>query len=135
MPKEDYLIKYLEKLSRVIAAMLGLKEAGKQNDALRLADEAFKETLSVNVNDLLNFSDEEFQALILKNSFTIAYLQKLCDLSLIIIDTLYEKGAIENMKNLSRKTLLLHRILNEKDKTFSFEREATIADLQKIIDY
>ena len=39
MPKEDYLLKYLEKLSRVIAAMLGLRDKGFPEDALKLADE------------------------------------------------------------------------------------------------
>ena len=39
MPKEDYLLKYLEKLSRVIAAMLGFRDKGFPEDALQLADE------------------------------------------------------------------------------------------------
>ena len=49
MPKEDYLLKYLEKLSRVIAAMLGFMTKDSPEDALKLADETYKELLSIHL--------------------------------------------------------------------------------------
>jgi hypothetical protein len=54
MPKEDYLLKYLEKLSRVIAAMLGLRDKGFPEDTLKLADETYKELLSIHLEDIKN---------------------------------------------------------------------------------
>ena len=52
MPKEDYLLKYLEKLSRVIAAMVGFRDKGFPEDALRLVDETYKELLDFNLDEL-----------------------------------------------------------------------------------
>ena len=60
MPKEDYLLKYLEKLSRVIAAMLGLRDKGFPEDALRLADETYKELLTIHLDDISTIPANEF---------------------------------------------------------------------------
>lgn len=61
MPKEDYLLKYLEKLSRVIAAMLGLRDKGFPEDALKLADETYKELLSIHLEDIKKTPSDEFK--------------------------------------------------------------------------
>ena len=52
MPKEDYLLKYIEKLSRVIAALLGLKESGKTEEIIRIADETYSEAITVSIHEI-----------------------------------------------------------------------------------
>lgn len=64
MPKEDYLLKYLEKLSRVIAAMVGFRVAGFPEDALRIADETYKELFGLNLDELEVMPIERFTELI-----------------------------------------------------------------------
>ncbi len=134
MPKEDYLLKYIEKLSRVIAALLGLKESGKTEEIIRIADETYSEAITVSIQEILEMNDSDFSELIEKNTLNISHLEKLCELSIIVVDTLYETGNYDDMKKLAGKTLLLYRKLSEKDKTFSFERETIITDLENIIN-
>ena len=134
MPKEDYLLKYIEKLSRVIAALLGLKESGKTEEIIRIANETYSEAITVSIQEILEMNDSDFSELIEKNTLNISHLEKLCELSIIVVDTLYETGNYDDMKKLAGKTLLLYRKLSEKDKTFSFERETIITDLENIIN-
>jgi hypothetical protein len=44
------------------------------------------------------------------------------------------QGKEQNAKNIYLKCLQLYRLLNEKDKTFSFERERIISELEKTIN-
>ena len=66
MPKEDYLLKYLEKLSRVIAAMLGFRDKGFPEDGLRLADETFKEMMDIDLEELTIMPVDKFIEIIRK---------------------------------------------------------------------
>lgn len=133
MPKEDYLIKYLEKLSRVIAAMLGLRDKGYPEDAIRLADETFKELLKINVETLAVMPLNEFSEIIRKQSYTATYIEALAKIAHETAISFELKGDKQKMRIFSEKALLLYRFLNEKDKTFSFERESIISDLEKCI--
>jgi len=132
MPKEDYLLKYLEKLSRVIAAMLGLREKGFPQDALRQADETYNELLAIDLETLAIMPAGEFDALVRKHGYSSTYIDALAKLT---VETARCYGAeCENLKMriFSEKALLLYRLLNEKDRTFSFEREMIITELKQL---
>lgn len=130
MPKEDYLIKYLEKLARAIAAMLGMREKGSHNTALEVADETFREMISLSLTDILNLPVEEFELTIEKEAFTATFLDSLAQLAYQTYLNFGDKGEAELQKAFAQKALVLYRLLNLKDKTFSFERECIIAELE-----
>jgi hypothetical protein len=130
MPKEDYLIKYLEKLARAIAAMLGMREKGSYNTALEVADETFREMISLSLTDILNLSVEDFELTIEKEAFTATFLDSLARLAYQTYLNFGDKGEVELHKAFAQKALVLYRLLNRKDKTFSFERESIIAELE-----
>lgn len=132
MPKEDYLIKYLEKLGKVVVAMLGLKSSGKNLEAIEAADSICSEILTVSLDEVLLMTSDEFEKLLRKNNFNTNYLEKLGDLLVVTTDTYFDLNKLDEMKEISKKALILYRILNEKDSTFSFERESTIAELKRI---
>ncbi len=133
MPKEDYLLKYLEKLSRVIAAMFGFRDKGFPEDALHLADETFKELLNFDVNELATMPIDKFITTIKINNYCATYLEVLAQLAHETAKSL----VIKQQENLAfqffTKTLELYYLLNQKDKTFSFEREKIITELQQLI--
>lgn len=133
MPKEDYLLKYLEKLSRVIAAMAGLREKGCPDEALSLADEVYTELIDCKLDDLLEMPLDKFKETIRKIGYSASYIDALSRL-------LVETAASFRMKENDRFALVFYRkalesylLLNEKDKTFSFDREQTIVYLKEII--
>jgi len=134
MPKEDYLLKFLEKLGRVVAAMLGLREKGNVEDAIRLADETYKELLTLDLDALASLSIDDFEVLIRKLGYTSTYIEALAKLTHETALCYAETGEPLKMRIFSEKTLLLYCFLNEKDKTFSFEREMIIAELKQQIN-
>lgn len=130
MPKEDYLLKYLEKLSRVIAAMLGLRDKGFSEDALRLADETYKELLTIHLDDITTIPANEFIEIIKKENYTSAYIETLALITKETAACFEQKNNVVNTRIFNEKALLLYNLLNEKDKTFSFERELIISELE-----
>jgi len=131
VPKEDYLLKYLEKLSRVIAAMFGFRDKGFPEDAIRLADETYKELLDFNLDELAVMPVERFIDLIRQKGYTSTYLETLARLA---YETANSLELIENesfAQSFYLKTLHIYLIMNEKDKTFSFEREMIISELKE----
>jgi len=131
MPKEDYLLKFLEKLGRVVAAMLGLREKGNVEDAIRLADETYKELLTLDMDALSSLSIDDFEVLIRKLGYTSTYIEALAKLMHETALCFAETGESLKMRIFSEKALLLYCLLSEKDKTFSFEREMIIAELKQ----
>ncbi len=133
MPKEDYLLKYLEKLSRVIAAMLGFRDNGFPEDGLRLADETYKEMMDINLDELSVMPMDKFLEMIRKEGYTSTYLESISQLTLETARSFELQENSSNTQNFYHKSLQLYYLLNEKDKTFSFEREEIIAELEKIV--
>ncbi len=134
MPKEDYLLKYLEKLSRVIAAMLGFRDKGFPKDGLRLADETLKELLDVNIEELSIMPVALFIENIRNEGYNPSYLEVIAQLTHETANSYFAQGKIENANSFYAKTLQLYYLLNEKDKTFSFEREMIIAELLQLTE-
>ena len=132
MPKEDYLLKYLEKLSRVIAAMFGLREKGFPEDALRQADETYNELLSLNLEALTIMPVSEFEKHIRRLGYNPSYLDALAKLTVETVRCFAITGNNAKVRIFTQKALLLYSLLTEKDKTFSFEREMIIAELRQL---
>ena len=132
MPKEDYLIKYLEKLSRVVAAMLGLREKGFPEDALRQADETYNELFAFDLEALAVMPVSEFEELVRRLGYSSAYLDALAKLTVEAVRCFVIRGENLKVRIFSEKALLLYRLLNEKDKTFSFEREMIMTELRQL---
>jgi hypothetical protein len=133
MPKEDYLLKYLEKLRHVIAAMMGLRDKGLPEEAIHLADETYREMLDNDIVSIGDMSTDDFIKKVRKAAYNITYTESLAKLTKETGDCLYDAGDFVVMKSFYQKSLALYLLLNEKDKTFSFEREIIISQLEGII--
>ena len=111
--------------------MLGLREKGLPGDAIRLADETYKELLGCDVEELAILPVPDFVELIRKAGYTSTYLEALAKLSYETASSYQAIGNSEFATNFFGKTLQIYYLLNEKDKTFSFEREMIIAELKQ----
>ncbi|MEI8085444.1 MAG: hypothetical protein WCG93_04425 [Paludibacter sp.] len=132
MPKEDYLLKYLEKLGRVVAAMMGFREKGFPDESLRIADEALKELLNIDFEELTVMPVEKFISIIKNEKYNSSYLEGIAQLTYETAKTLTTLGKKENADSFYSKSLQLYYLQNEKDKTFSFEREMKISELLQL---
>ena len=134
MPKEDYLIKYLEKLSRAVAAMLGFRDKGFPEDAIRLADETYRELLGNGNDEILAMNNERFVELVQKAGYSSTYIESMAQLTEHTADSYAELNENEKALSFYIHALQLYDYLNEKDKTFSFEREMKISALKNKIN-
>jgi len=130
MPKEDYLLKYLEKLGRVVAAMFGFREKGFPEDSLRLADETFKELLKLNIDELAMMPVDRFIEIVRAEKYNSSYLESLAKIAYETAKSYLDQENNEKTNLFFDKSLHLYYLLNEKDKTFSFEREMIIDELK-----
>lgn len=133
MPKEDYLLKYLEKLSRIIRAMFGMRDNGFPMDSIRLADTTYKELFDSQIDELALMPVEFFAQVISKQGYSSAYLEVLAQIAFETAKAYQQLGNETFADSFYRKTLEIYSQLNEKDKTFSFERERLILEIKKMI--
>jgi len=132
VPKEDYLLKYLEKLSRVIAAMIGFRDKGYPKEAIRIADETYTELLDFNIDELAIMPIAEFVEVVQEKRYSPTYLEALAKVS---YETALSFQLLDNnifALSFFTKALHLYYLLNQKDKTFSFEREMKISELLQL---
>ncbi|HOO19557.1 MAG TPA: hypothetical protein PK296_05160 [Paludibacteraceae bacterium] len=130
MPTEDYLLKYLEKLNYAIAAMLGLREKGFPEDALKMADETYRELLHYDLKELTVMPIEKFIETIRQRNYNISILNLLSQITHETATSFEADHQTKTAKIFYLKSLELYHLLNEKDKTFSFEREIRIEELK-----
>ncbi len=76
----------------------------------------------------------EFNEIVRKASYSSAYLEALAKMTNETASCYAAKGDSTGMRIFCEKALLLYQLLNEKDKTFSFEREMIISGLKELIN-
>lgn len=105
MLKKDYILKYVEQLTKVIAEILQLKKDGKSALAIEKIDETLQGLKWNGLNDLNNISFD--------------YLESVADLLMI-------KGEINNDDKLLQEALEILQHINKQSSTYSFERNNKI---------
>lgn len=132
MPKEDYLLKMLEKIQQLLNFIFKLKQEEKSEEIFKISNEFISNNFDFSLKEFEEMDEKEFENHFKKLNLSKNYLEKVCELFVAITDEYYANNSTENIQNLSKKTLILYRILSEKDKTFSFDRESIIEELRKI---
>lgn len=130
MPQEDYILRELEKLSKLLALMFGLRKSGKSTEATTLTNDTFNEYFEGDLKQLIQMTENEFKDktnALNSNPKIIELLAKITHEAALNFEI---SGDHESATNFKHKALILLYLLNEKDKTFSFERETLIAELE-----
>jgi tetratricopeptide (TPR) repeat protein len=136
MLKRDFLMKQIEEMVRALAVVLGLKKAGKFDEARQKTDEMLHDFLQ---GDLASLNEIPTAELMNK----LYHEQKLHEEQVSIVADCFmqegemqsEEGNIEAARNYFEKALVLFEGLNHLPKaTFSMERMQKIAALKKHLD-
>lgn len=130
MPQEDYILRELEKLSQLLAFLLGLRKSGKTTETSTLVDDTFKNYFDTDLQGLVQMSEDDFTTKINSLNSNPQILEHLAKITLELALNFEISGEHFSAFNFKRKTLTLLYLLNEKDKTFSYERETLIAELE-----
>src|SRR5210317_717879 len=102
MIRKDYILRMVEEFAKFLAAIIGLKNEGKYNEALKKIDTVYTGLIDIDPNILKSVSPEEMITF-LKNEqkYSNQYLK-------IIAELLFEEGQIyiENGDPVSARNVL-----------------------------
>jgi hypothetical protein len=129
MEHRDYLMKYFQQLSTVLARMIGLKQQGRREEAMEVADEALKELPGITIALVEQIpADKLISVLVYEKKLTSPMLD-------FLAGVIYEKAFLldepDARKDLLRKCLLVFEYLNEKEKSYSAERQEKMGIIQE----
>jgi hypothetical protein len=116
--QEDYLLKQLKDVSKVLAVMLGLAKKGDVKEAIELS----VQTLKVQFNLLENFSFEDLNQLFLDKKLSVEDLRQLLSLML-------ERGNLLTSKSPEAAVSEFHKCLIIMEL---IEKNATTYDLNLV---
>ncbi len=135
MEQKDYLLRYIEQLGKVLAALFDFKRREEYSEGLDLINETYVEMLKVDSCDLNSIPEKELiSRLTEKHLLNTSQLEAAAEL-------LKEEGEIYKLKNeyprakhRLKRALLLYNYLESNDKTFSQERIEKVGKIKRMID-
>lgn len=125
MIRKDFIQRYLDELSKVLAVVLKLKQNNEPEKADLQLDEFGANFLSINLNQFIeNYNENSVEELISIHQFEITHFK-------ILEELLYHKYLL-NTDNLALKriTLDIMNYLSKTDKDYSFDRMTRINELK-----
>jgi hypothetical protein len=106
--RTDYLLRIIQQLAQVFARALGLRRAGRHDEALALLDESALNTFGLTMRVALALSTQDLVALLTdKHGSTLRSASLLAELLMHEGDTRAEQGAAERGRQAHRRALAL----------------------------
>jgi hypothetical protein len=139
MQQEDWLIRQINQLGRVLgkilADLLGLKTRGQLSEGIEAAEQTLKNELDLNIDVLITIPAEEFiKSLQEGQNFSDENLDNLADIFFLIAEEPDQKGLDnEKKKKLYERSLTIYQYLDNKGTTYSFDRHYKIEKIRNAI--
>ncbi len=124
MQRQDYIIKQINQLgkvlSKLLADVLGLKHDLKITEADSIVNSVFEKELGFNFDEFLALKDAQFIPFLISNKFDLASMEELANLFFEIGTSSTEKEKEKQIICFS-KAKIIYNHLNTERKTFSFD--------------
>jgi len=139
LEKRDYLMDQIEQLGRALAMiyskLLGFRNEGKVPEAIEMTTLSLKTELDLDLDELAAIPTEDFLSRMKDDKkFNYANLEILADILLHIADDINQSDPDSKQDlNFYDKALKIYKYLNERDLTYSFERQAKIERIESIL--
>ena len=127
MIQRDFIKRQLEELGRalgkIISDILKLKDLGKVNEGIMMANETLENTFELDIENIFAHPLDNFvETLTKEKKYSSVHLNYLGDLLYATAELFEEKGEVEKAKILYQKVLAIFIHVNETEKTFSLAR-------------
>lgn len=139
MEKRDYLIDQIEQLgqalARIFSKLKDIRNQGKVPEATEMTSLSLKSELNLDLDELLAIPTDEFVIRMKEDKkFNYANLEILADILLHLADETAGSNpdSTQNL-NLYNKALKVYSYLNERDLTYSFERQAKTERIESLL--
>jgi len=139
MEKRDYLIDQIEQLgqalARIFSKLKDIRNQGKVPEAIEMTSLSLKSELNLDLDELLAIPTDDFVIRMKEDKkFNYANLEILADILLHLADETAGSNpdSTQNL-NLYNKALKVYSYLNERDLTYSFERQAKTERIESLL--
>jgi ABC-type proline/glycine betaine transport system ATPase subunit len=138
MEQQDYLKRQIDQMAKVlgkiIADITGLKDQGKVNEGMEIADQTMKSELALDMGDLLKIPKNEFiDTLLNKKQVHYENLEQFAEMLSELADGWLKQDDNEKAKGLYEKTLAIYEYLEETGSAFSFARNMKKQQINSIL--
>lgn len=134
MERKDYLMRYIEQLGKVLAALLGFRQNMDCKGGLQVIDEALKDLTSMDSQEINAIPEDQFI-----NELTVRRKLHMEQVK-FIAEMLFQEAEFYGMADMQddamqryRKAYLLYRYIDETEKTYSVERIERMQLLETLI--
>ena len=139
MQEEDWLIRQINQLGRVLgkilADLIGLKTQGQIGEGIEAAEQTLNNELGLNIDDLTSSPTEQFiKTLQEGKKLSDDNFDKLADIFFLFAEELDERGTDnEKMKKLYERSLTIYEYLDKTGSTYSFDRHFKIDKIKNVL--
>ncbi|MDO9185647.1 MAG: hypothetical protein Q7W13_06520 [Bacteroidia bacterium] len=135
MIQRDFIKRQLEELGRAVAKIISdilkLKELGKVDEGIVIAQETVESTFDLDIENLLSLPLNNFvETLIKEKKYSSVHLNYLGDVLLITAELYEQKGEKQRSKELYQRVLIIFNYVDQTEKTFSLERNNKIEKIK-----
>lgn len=135
MIQRDFIKRQLEELGRAVAKIISdilkLKELGKVDEGIVLAQETLESTFDLDIENLLSLPLNNFvETLIKEKKYSSVHLNYLGDVLFITAELYEQKGEKQRSKELYQRVLIIFNYVDQTEKTFSLERNNKIEKIK-----
>ncbi|UII30860.1 hypothetical protein LVD17_21435 [Fulvivirga ulvae] len=126
MMQRDFILKELEKLSILLAKLMGLKQDGKTAEAEKLINNYFEQTSGIGIDELEALNDSEVTAFLTNTrKLTTIEFKVLAELCFQAAEFTSPSCSLKSI-SLYKKSLVMLEHITAAEKTFDFEREEKV---------
>lgn len=134
MEQQDYLIRQINQLSRILGKVLtdliGLKNKGLLSKGIEMTNQTLKSELNLDIKELIDVKTDVFiNVLILEKGFVNDSLDKFAEILWLIAN----QSTDVDKRKMYNKCLLIYQFLEKTDMTYSLDRQLKIKQLQSLV--
>ncbi|MGI4749674.1 MAG: hypothetical protein ACRYFB_03475 [Janthinobacterium lividum] len=126
MIRRDFLQAEIEKLAQALAKIMGLKEAGKIQEADNLLDKTLDQSFDLDLEEIIKSNPDELKTLLLAKNFPA---EKLDLLNKFLLESVSPFQQNPETKTVLNHVLIIYQVLEQEHHTQSLEN----LDQQKTI--
>lgn len=139
MEQEDYLKRQIDQLGRVLgkilADLIGLRSHGQASNGIEAADQALKNELNLNINELTSIPNAKFISTLLEGrKLSHANFEQLADILFLLAEEPDHGDTVSGKKKeLYERSFILYEHLDRTSLTYSFDRHCKIEKIKSSI--
>ena len=135
MFQKDFIMRMIEMMGELIAALLGLIKKGNLQEAAEALENAYHDFLKEDAAFFYAIPKEKLtEKLLQEHHYTRGHLEILSELFYAEAELLYAKDKKEESLVFYEKSLILKEFVLKESKTFSFEKQSRLEEIRGKIE-